>query len=58
MFSRIPNTRKATRKLLELIEEGLFDRDQVILACVRYMSEDEVADMCQINGFFEGEGES
>ena len=48
-------TRKATNKLLELIEEGALDRDTVILACVKYMSEDEVADMCHCNEFFEEE---
>lgn len=42
-------TRKATNKLLQLVEEGCIDRDMVILACLNYMSEDEVADMCRIN---------
>ena len=42
-------TRKATNRLLEMIEDGLLDRDMVIMACVKYMSEDDVADMCHIN---------
>ena len=42
-------TRKATNKLLELVEEGLLDRDTVIMACLKYMSEDEVADMAHCN---------
>lgn len=46
-------TREATTKLLEMVEEGLLDRDTVIMACVKYMSEDEVADMCHINGFID-----
>lgn len=46
-------TREATNKLLEMIKEGLLDRDTVILACVNYMSEDEVADMCHANEFIE-----
>ena len=45
-------TRQATNKLLEMIEDGLLDRDTVIMACVKYMSEDEVADMCHHNDFF------
>jgi len=45
-------TRQATNKLLEAIENGLLDRDTVIMACVKYMSEDEVADMCHHNEFF------
>jgi hypothetical protein len=50
-------TRKATNRLLEMIDEGLLDRDTVILACVKYMSEDEVADMCDCNEFFYSEEE-
>lgn len=40
-----------TNKLLEMIEEGLLDKDTVILACVGYMSEAEVQDMMQCNEF-------
>lgn len=43
--------RKVTTKMLEMIEEGALDRDTVINACVSYMSEDEVADMCRSNDF-------
>jgi hypothetical protein len=50
-------TRQATNKLLELVEEGVLDRDAVILACVNYMSEDDVADMCRVNEFLEDEDE-
>lgn len=50
-------TRQATNRLLEMVDEGLLDRDTVIMAAVKYMSEDEVADMCHINGFFEDEDE-
>jgi hypothetical protein len=45
-------TRKATNRILEMIEEGLLDRDNVILACLKYMSEDDVADMAHANEFF------
>ena len=45
--------RKNTNKLLEMVEEGLLDKDQVILACVKYMSEDEVTDMMEANEFVE-----
>jgi len=44
-------TRKATNKILELIEEGILDKDSVIMACLKYMSEDEVADMAHANEF-------
>lgn len=45
-------TRQATEHLLELIEEGLLDKDEVITAFTKYMSEDDVEDMCHINSFF------
>lgn len=44
-------TREYTTKLLEMIEEGLLDRDTVIMACVKYMSEDDVKDMMHCNEF-------
>ena len=44
--------RQYTETLLEMIEEGMIDRDDVIMACVKYMSEDEVKDMCEVNEFF------
>jgi hypothetical protein len=50
-------TRQATNRILEMVEEGVIDRDTVIMACVKYMSEDDVADMCHINDFFYDEDE-
>ena len=49
--------RDATNRILELVEEGLLDRDTVIMACLEYMSEDEVAVMAQANEFFLDEDE-
>ena len=48
-------TREATERILELVEDGLLDKDTVIMACLKYMSEDEVADMARINEFFYGD---
>ena len=48
------SARQATNKLLVMIEEEMLDRDTVISACVKYMSEDQVRDMCHMNEFFEG----
>lgn len=42
-------SRQKTNQLLEMIEQGLLDKDNVILACVKYMSEDDVAEMMRIN---------
>jgi len=46
-------TRKYTNMLLEMIEDGLLDRDTVIMACVKFMSENEVQDMMEANEFIE-----
>lgn len=41
--------RQETRRLLSMIEDGVLDRDAVILMCVNHMSEAEVADMMESN---------
>jgi hypothetical protein len=48
-------TRFYTNMLLELVEDGMLGRDDVIMACVKYMSEDDVKDMMQSNEFIEPE---
>ena len=50
-------TRQYTEQLLEMIEDGILDRDAVIMACVKYMSEDEVRDMMEVNEFVPAEDE-
>ena len=45
-------TRQATNKILEMVEEGILDKDTVIMSCLKYMSEDDVADMAHSNEFF------
>jgi cytoplasmic iron level regulating protein YaaA (DUF328/UPF0246 family) len=42
-------TRQQTNYLLELIDSGLLDARDVVTMAVKYMSEDEVADMMEIN---------
>ena len=37
--------RDATNKILEMIDEGLLDARAVAQMCLKYMSEDAVADM-------------
>ena len=41
--------REYTDHLLELIDEGILDKDHVILACVKYMTEEDVKDMMLTN---------
>jgi len=50
-------TRQNTERILEMVEDGILDRDTVIMACLKYMSEDEVADMAHANEFFYGDDE-
>ena len=42
-------TREVTKQILEDIEHGILDKDTVIMSCLKYMSEDDVADMAHIN---------
>tara|TARA_Y100000814_G_C12326380_1_gene399940 strand:+ start:208 stop:363 length:156 start_codon:yes stop_codon:yes gene_type:complete len=46
-------SREYTNRLLEMIDEDLLDARQVVLMCVKYMSEDEVADMIRFNDLSE-----
>lgn len=41
--------RKTTNKVLEMIDEGLLDPKQVVLMCLKWMSEEEVKEMCKAN---------
>jgi hypothetical protein len=45
--------RDFSTKLLDMIDDGLLDKDTVIMACVKYMSEDDVRDMMFANDFVE-----
>jgi len=48
--------RDLTEKLLEAIEEGLVDRDTVIMACLKFMTEEQVKAMCKANDLLIEEG--
>ena len=43
------STRKVTNQLLQLVEDGILDPQAVMEACLKYMSEDDVADMAHCN---------
>lgn len=43
--------RKYTNKLIEMIDDMILDREIVIIAFVKYMSEDDVKDMMEKNEF-------
>ena len=42
-----------TNMLLEMVEDSVLDRDHVIMACLKYMSEDDVRDMMEANEFID-----
>jgi len=42
-------SREYTNRLLEIVDNGELDARQALLMCVKYMSEDEVADMIRFN---------
>lgn len=48
-------SRKYTNILLESLEQGLLNKDTVIMACLKYMSESSVQDMAEINDLIETE---
>lgn len=50
-------TRQFTNKLYDMIDNGLLDKDTVITACLKYMSEDEVKDMMEMNEFIDSDEE-
>jgi hypothetical protein len=40
---------------IELVEEGLIDPIEMVKSCVKYMSEDDVADMLKVNEYEYGD---
>jgi hypothetical protein len=36
-------------KVLEAVEVEWFDKDQILLCCIKYMSENEIRDMLEAN---------
>lgn len=44
-----PNPRATTNKILRMVDEGLIDKDTLIVACLKWMSEDDVREMAKAN---------
>lgn len=51
------NVRQATNEIIELAEQGIVSWEAVALSCLRYMSEDDVRDMGESEGFIESDEE-
>ncbi len=41
--------RETTNKVLEMIDEGTLNARDVVLMCLKWMSEDDVKEMCKAN---------
>lgn len=46
-------SRKATTQLLEMVDEGLIDKDSLIADLLGWMSEDEVAEFARRNDYIQ-----
>ena len=44
--------RETSNKLLELIDNYALDPRQVVLMCLKWMSEDDVKEMCEANEIY------
>ena len=51
------NAREYSMKLLDLVEEGILDRDAVICAMINYLSDSDVKRMMEVNEFIIEEDE-
>jgi hypothetical protein len=49
--------REASNKLLEMVHEGLLSPTAVIAMCLKWMSEDDVKEMCATNEIYFEEDE-
>ena len=47
------SAREITNKILEMIDEGLLNPRDVVLMCLKWMSEDEVTEMAKANELLE-----
>ena len=43
------NVRKVTNLLIDMMDEGALDAEQLAVMCLQYMSEADVADMARSN---------
>ena len=51
------DVRKAANKILEMIDECVLDPKDVVLMCLKWMSEDDVKEMAEANELFEEDTE-
>jgi hypothetical protein len=44
--------RRTTNRLLEMLNDGVIKPMDVVEMCLKWMSEDDVKEMCEANGIF------
>ena len=49
------NSCKNKSKLLELVDDGIIDAHAMLVSCVAYMSEADVADMLHCEGYLDAD---
>ena len=54
-FKPLRDTRVASGRVQDLVDQGILSAEIVMAACLSYMSESEVADMAEQEGFFDFE---
>lgn len=47
--------RSNTEDLLEMVDEGIVDQRLALIACLKWMSDQDVGDMMELNGFLRGD---
>ena len=57
MFVKVDTrkTRAYTRALLDMVDQGVVDRDSLIQDLLGYLSEAEVQDFCRVNEYITGQ---
>ena len=53
MANFFDNARKSTNKIMELIDEGMLDKDEVLLTALNYLSEADVTEMAYKNDWID-----
>lgn len=51
-------SRETTDKIIDMMDEGAIDPTDLVMMCLKYMSESEVADMARLNELLLEEDES
>lgn len=54
-FKPSRDARATTRRVQDLVDQGILSAETVMAACLSHMSEHDVADMAEREGFFDFE---